>query len=84
VGEFPFVIECALFQTHELGLHTQFVGEVKDVKIDEDCLDTAGHIDINKLDPIALALEAGGYFALGELIGPAFSIGKVFVAGAGS
>ena len=76
VAEFPLVLECALAQTHELGLHTQFIGEVKDVKIDESCLDATGHIDVRLLDPIALALEAGGYFALGELIGPAFSIGK--------
>ncbi len=67
-------------QMHELGLHTQFIGEIKDVKIDESCLDGDGHIDIGKLDPVALALEAGGYFAFGALIGPAFSIGKAFVA----
>jgi flavin reductase (DIM6/NTAB) family NADH-FMN oxidoreductase RutF len=81
VAEFPLVVECEVVQVHELGLHTQFIGEIKDVKIDEGCLDAEGHIDIGKLDPIALALEAGGYFAFGELIGPAFTIGKVFVAG---
>ena len=80
VAEFPLVVECELFQVHELGLHTQFIGEVKDVKIDEDCLDADGHIAARELDPIALALEAGGYYALGELIGPAFTIGKEFVA----
>jgi flavin reductase (DIM6/NTAB) family NADH-FMN oxidoreductase RutF len=79
VGEYALVLECALVQTHELGLHTQFIGQIKDVKIDEGCLDGDGRIDVGKLDPIALALEAGGYFALGALIGPAFSIGKVFV-----
>ena len=84
VAEFALVIECALLQTHELGLHTQFVGEIKDVKIDESCLDGDGHIDVGKLDPVALALEAGGYFALGALIGPAFSIGKAFAAPSGT
>ena len=84
VAEFPLVLECELVQVHELGLHTQFIGEIKDVKIDEGCLDAQGHIDVGKLDPIALALEAGGYFALGALIGPAFTIGKVFVTKAGS
>ena len=84
VAEFPLVVECAVVQVHELGLHTQFIGEVRDVKIDESCLDDDGHIDAGKLDPVALALEAGGYFALGALIGPAFTIGKVFVAKAGS
>jgi len=84
VAEFPLVVECAVVQVHELGLHTQFIGEIKDVKIDEGCLDAEGHIDIDKLDPIALALEAGGYFALGASLGPAFSIGKTFVADTGS
>jgi len=80
VAEFPLVVECEVVQVHELGLHTQFIGEIKDVKIDEDCLDADGHIDVGKLDPIAHAFEAGGYFALGALIGPALSIGKAFIA----
>ena len=84
VAEFPLVVECELVQVHELGLHTQFIGEIKDVKIDEGCLDAQGHIDLGKLDPVALALEAGGYFAFGELIGPAFAIGKGLVGGAQS
>jgi flavin reductase (DIM6/NTAB) family NADH-FMN oxidoreductase RutF len=84
VGEFALVLECALRQTHELGLHTQFIGEIMDVKIDEDCLDRDGHIDVARLDPIAFAPEAGGYFALGALIGPTFSVGKAFVVKAHS
>jgi Conserved protein/domain typically associated with flavoprotein oxygenases, DIM6/NTAB family len=84
VAEFPLVVECEVVQVHELGLHTQFIGEIKDVKIDEACLDADGHIDVRKLDPIAHAFEPGGYFALGALIGPALSIGRVFVAEASS
>lgn len=84
VAEFPLVVECAVVHVHELGLHTQFIGEIKDVKIEERCLDADGHIDVGKLDPIALALEAGGYFALGTLLGPAFSIGKEFITDASS
>ena len=87
VAEFPLVMECAVVQTHELGLHTQFIGEIRDVKIDEGCLDAAGAIDLRKLDPVALALdtrsrssvEAGGYFAYGDLIGPAFSMGRELI-----
>ena len=84
VAEFPLVVECAVVQVHELGLHTQFIGEIKDVRVDETCLDGAGHIDVGKLDPIAFAPESGGYFALGAFIGPAFSVGGVFVAEASS
>jgi flavin reductase (DIM6/NTAB) family NADH-FMN oxidoreductase RutF len=86
VAEFPLVVECAVVQVHELGLHTQFIGEIKDVKVDEGCLDEEGHIDIRKLDPIAFVLgnATAEYFALGAPIGPAFSIGKVFVGKTGS
>jgi len=86
VAEFPLVVECAVVQVHELGLHTQFIGEIKDVKIDESCLDVEGNVDIRKLDPIAFALgdATAEYFALGAPIGPALSIGKIFVANAGS
>ena len=49
VAEFPLVLECAVVQVHELGLHTQFVGEIKDVKVDEDCTDEAGRIDVARL-----------------------------------
>ena len=80
VAEFPLVVECEVIQVHELGLHTQFIGEVKDVKIEAECLDAEGHIDVRKLDPVAFVPEAEGYFALGAAIGSAFSIGKIFVA----
>ncbi len=80
VAEFPLVVECAVVQVHELGLHTQFIGEVKDVKIDEACLDAQGHVDVRRLDPLAFAPDTGTYFALGVLIGPAYSLGKAFIA----
>ena len=84
VAEFPLVVECAVVQVHELGLHTQFIGEIKDVKIDEACLDAQGHVDVGKLDPIAFAPDTGAYFALGALIGPAYSLGKAFIANVSS
>jgi flavin reductase (DIM6/NTAB) family NADH-FMN oxidoreductase RutF len=80
VAEFPLVVECEVVAVHELGLHTQFIGEVKDVKIDEACLDEDGHIDVGKLDPLAFAPETGAYFVLGALVGRAYSLGKIFVA----
>jgi flavin reductase (DIM6/NTAB) family NADH-FMN oxidoreductase RutF len=81
VAELPLNIECELIEVHELGLHTQFIGLVKDVKIDESCLDAKGRLDVRKLDPIAFGMPSS-YFALGELLGPAYSIGRVYVAAA--
>ncbi len=77
-SEFPVVLECRLLHIVEIGLHTQFIGEVKDVKIDGACLDAEGHVDVGKLDPLAFAPDTGAYFALGALIGGAYSIGKSF------
>ena len=34
VAEFPLVLECRLIHQHEIGLHTQFIGEILDVKAD--------------------------------------------------
>jgi flavin reductase (DIM6/NTAB) family NADH-FMN oxidoreductase RutF len=80
LAEFPLVVECQVVAVHELGLHTQFIGEIQDVKIDEACLDEDGHIDVGKLDPLAFAPETGAYFVLGALVGRAYSLGKTFVA----
>jgi flavin reductase (DIM6/NTAB) family NADH-FMN oxidoreductase RutF len=76
VGEFPLVLECRLAHTFELGLHTQFVGEIVDVKADAEVLGDGNVPDLLKLLPIVFAPEARTYHAVGPLLGKAFSIGK--------
>jgi len=76
VDECPLVLECRLIQTLELGLHTQFVGEIVDVKADEQVLDDAGIPDMAKVRPLVFAPESRAYYSLGEYLGRAFSIGK--------
>ncbi len=76
VQEFPLVLECRLVHTFELGLHTQFVGEILDVKADEEVLDAAGTPEMEKLLPILFAPEVRSYYGIGRLLGKAFSIGK--------
>lgn len=73
VAEFPLVMECKLLHTLEIGLHTQFIGEVLDVKVDEDLLDEKGRPDIARLN---LFVFTGDYYAIGEFAAKAFSIGK--------
>jgi flavin reductase (DIM6/NTAB) family NADH-FMN oxidoreductase RutF len=77
VGEFPFVVECRLVHTFELGLHTQFVGEVMDVKADESILSGSGSVDLGSLKPLAFAPDSQGYYAIGRFVGKAFSVGKM-------
>jgi flavin reductase (DIM6/NTAB) family NADH-FMN oxidoreductase RutF len=80
VKEFPLVLECRLEHIFELGLHTQFVGEILDVKADEEVLGDGGLVDLEKLLPITFAPEVRTYYGLGKCLGKAFSIGKTISA----
>jgi flavin reductase (DIM6/NTAB) family NADH-FMN oxidoreductase RutF len=75
VQEFPFVLECKLLHTLEIGLHTLFIGEIMDIKIDEDVIGEKGLPDIEKVKPIIWAPGAN-YYRVGNSLGKAFSIGK--------
>jgi flavin reductase (DIM6/NTAB) family NADH-FMN oxidoreductase RutF len=79
VGEFPLVLECKIVAVHELGLHTQFIGEVIDVKADESVLTPEGTIDLEALKPIMFLMGAQAYYGVGELVGKAYTIGKEIV-----
>lgn len=74
--ECPLVVECKVVHTHELGVHTQFVGEILDVKADEEVLDEKGMLDPTKMRPFIYNPGNGGYYSIGEFIGQAFSIGN--------
>ncbi len=74
--EFPLVLECKVIHTLEIGLHTQFVGEILDVKADEAVLDEKGLPDIKKIRPFVFSPEARRYHKIGDYLGDAFSIGK--------
>lgn len=76
VKEFPMVLECKVLNITEIGLHTQFVGEIMDVKVDESVLNENGLPDIEKVKPFIYASEIRNYYKLGGSIGKAFSIGK--------
>ncbi|HOW58621.1 MAG TPA: flavin reductase family protein [Candidatus Omnitrophota bacterium] len=76
IKEFPFVIECVLKESHKLGIHTQFIGEIKDVKVDEEALNPKGFPDIEKMKPFMFDPGTSSYYGAGKFLGQAFSIGK--------
>lgn len=76
VKEFPVVLECRLLHTLEIGSHTQFVGEIIDVKADENILGDDGMPDITKMRPLIFDPGTRGYFSIGSYLAQAFSIGK--------
>jgi flavin reductase (DIM6/NTAB) family NADH-FMN oxidoreductase RutF len=69
VQEFPFVLECELLNTFEIGLHTQFIGEIKDIKADEEIIGDKELPNIDKIKPIIFAPGAGTYYGLGNCLG---------------
>ena len=75
VQEFPLVVECRLAHVFELGLHTQFVGEVLDVKAEDSVMDKGGLLEITKVKPLVFAPDAQAYYGIGQFVGQAFSVG---------
>lgn len=76
ISEFPINIECKIIQVTELGLHTQFIGEVMNVKIDDTIQEKGNQPIIEQIKPLIFAPDSGNYYGIGEEIAKAFSIGK--------
>ncbi|MEJ2154029.1 MAG: flavin reductase family protein [Desulfobacteraceae bacterium] len=76
VSEFPMVLECKVIHSLEIGLHTQFIGEIMDVKVDTRVLNEAGQPDMAEVAPFIYGSEIQTYHRIGEGIGSAFKIGK--------
>ncbi len=78
VEEFPMILECKVLHHFEIGVHTQFVGEILDVKADQGCFLEDGNPDIQKVNPLVYATKAQTYHQVGDLVGKAFQIGRRF------
>jgi flavin reductase (DIM6/NTAB) family NADH-FMN oxidoreductase RutF len=76
IMEFPMVLECRVIQTIEIGLHTEFVGEILDIKAEEGVIGKNGNPDMEKLKPIAYEPLNRRYFRIGDLLAKAHSVGR--------
>ena len=76
VKEFPLIIECKVLKIVKIGLHTEFIGEIMDVKADSSALNEKGLPDIEKMKPIIWNPAGMTYHKVGNPVGQAFSIGK--------
>ena len=81
VKEFLVILECKVIKVVEIGLHTEFIGEILDVKADERVLDANNFPDIEKLKPLIWSMAGMSYHTVGDEIGKAFSVGKQVVKG---
>jgi flavin reductase (DIM6/NTAB) family NADH-FMN oxidoreductase RutF len=76
VKEFPLIVECQLKKTIELGSHTMFIGEIKDVKVDPSILDETGTPDMAKLKPFVFAPGSSKFYGIGQLLGKVNELAK--------
>jgi len=76
VKEFPLIIECEVIHVYDIGLHTLFIGEIMDIKADEEILGENGKIDTVKLSPVIFGPGSRYYYNVSGKIGPAFQIGN--------
>ena len=79
VKEFPLILECKLLHTIEIGLHTQFIGEILDLKAEESILKDGKIVDIEKVKPTLYATDNRSYYSIGKFLGNAFEIGKKII-----
>lgn len=73
VEEFPMNMICKVIHTYEIGLHTQFIGEVVESYASEEYLGENGLPDVARIDPFIYDSSSRGYFRVGEKILDAYS-----------
>jgi len=76
VKEFPLALECKVIHVIEIGLHTQFIGQIMDIKVDEGHLGDDNLPDIESVKPFLYAPDRNAYYGIGEYLAKAFSAGK--------
>jgi flavin reductase (DIM6/NTAB) family NADH-FMN oxidoreductase RutF len=75
IKECPISLECQVIHSLDLNSHVLFIGEIKETYVKAECL-TNSKPDPAKINPLIYAAATNQYYRLGEIIGPAFSIGK--------
>jgi flavin reductase (DIM6/NTAB) family NADH-FMN oxidoreductase RutF len=81
IGECPLCLECRLHQTVDLGTHMLFVAEIVGTWTEERFLLPEGKPDVAKLRPLLLTMPDKRYWAVGEHIAEAWSVGRGYGGG---
>ncbi len=75
VKEFSLNLECKVVDDIDLDWDKPIIGEIVDIKADEEILNDKGLPDIKKLKPLIYAPGTKEYYGVGEYVGKAFSAG---------
>jgi flavin reductase (DIM6/NTAB) family NADH-FMN oxidoreductase RutF len=59
------VLEYKLLQRVEIGLHTQFIGEIRNIKVESDMIKDDDSL-IEKIKPIIYSPDSLSYYGVGE------------------
>ena len=73
VKEFPLSLHCNLLKTVDIGVHTQFIGEIIDVIVDEEIINPDGTLMIDKIKPYIYDSSTRAYYGIGKRLGDAFN-----------
>ena len=76
IEQCPVNLECRVVNILDLGSHSLVIGRIEETHVSEDCL-TNGKPDVVKINPLTYVTSpAARYQGLGEIIGPAFRMGR--------
>jgi len=76
IEQCPVNLECKVMHVLNLGSHALIIGLIEETHVSAHCM-TDGEPDGRKVKPIIYGRAADkSYFKLGEVLAPAFSIGK--------
>ena len=78
IAECPVCLERRVAQVVDLGSRELFVADIVATWTEDRYLDERGKPDITKVRPFMLTMPDNRYWAVGELVGSAWSIGKTF------
>jgi flavin reductase (DIM6/NTAB) family NADH-FMN oxidoreductase RutF len=78
IAECPLSLECRIAEVFDLGTHELFIGDIVATWTEERYLDDSGKPDVTKVRPFTLTMPDNHYWAVGEQLGNAWSIGKAF------
>jgi flavin reductase (DIM6/NTAB) family NADH-FMN oxidoreductase RutF len=73
IKEFPMVLICKLIHTFEIGVHTQFIGEIIDVLVEENCLNEQNKPILEKIKPFIYDSSESAYYTVGKKIMQAYT-----------
>ena len=73
VEEFPLNLMCKVIKTIPIGIHIQFIGEILDIKADEEFLSNKGLPEIEKMKPFIYDSASRRYFSVGNPIIKAYT-----------